>query len=132
LVSLLFLNIEKRETKFYFINLDEALRTKTNNVLVHCSAGISRSPTLVLAYMIKKYHMTLDEAFNKMRLLRQIVDPNVSFIIQLRDWEKKCLTTSVTNDVTSTKSSSSSSYCGSTSKSKTDTKSHTDSAIIVT
>jgi protein tyrosine phosphatase (PTP) superfamily phosphohydrolase (DUF442 family) len=126
-------NIRKYfDTAFQFI--DEALRTKTNNVLVHCSAGISRSPTLVLAYMIKKYHMKLDEAFNKMRQLRQIVDPNVSFILQLRDWEKKCLTTIIetTDDITCNNArSTSGTYCGSTSKGKTDTKTHADSAIVV-
>jgi len=85
--------------------------------------------------MIKKYHMKLDEAFNKMRQLRQIVDPNVSFILQLRDWENKCLTTTTTettDDITCNNTrSTSSTYCGSTSKNKTDTKPHTDSAIVV-
>ncbi|CAF3621389.1 unnamed protein product [Rotaria sp. Silwood1] len=133
-------NIRKYFDKtFQFI--DEALHTKNNNVLVHCSAGISRSPTLVLAYMIKKYNMTLDEAFNKMRQLRQIVDPNISFIVQLRDWEKlHQMTTTTTIETTDdnnnmtcngTRSTSSSIYCGSTSKSKTDKKSRTESAIIV-
>jgi hypothetical protein len=87
--------------------------------------------------MIKKNHMTLDEAFNTMRSLRQIVDPNVSFIIQLRDWEKKCLiTTTETNEdnsnvACSSSRSTSSTYCGSTSKTKTDTKACTDSVIVV-
>ncbi|CAF4596516.1 unnamed protein product, partial [Rotaria magnacalcarata] len=40
--------------------------------------------------------MTLDEAFTKMRQLRPIVDPNISFIIQLRDWEKSSLLTTET------------------------------------
>ncbi|CAF1163554.1 unnamed protein product [Rotaria sordida] len=138
-------NIRKYFDKtFQFI--DEALHIKTNNVLVHCSAGISRSPTLVLAYMIKKYHMTLDEAFNKMRQLRQIVDPNISFIVQLRDWEKLNQMTITTTTIESTddnnnnnnmtctsiRSTSNSIYCGSTSKTKTDKKSRTESAIIVT
>ncbi len=119
---------------FLLLNLDEKLQNKTNKILVHCSAGISRSPTLVLAYMIKKHHMKLDDAFHKMRQLRQIVDPNVSFIIQLRDWETKCLTTinETNEDISSNNSrSTSSTYCGSTSKSKIDVKSHTEAAIIV-
>jgi len=124
---------------FYLnVNLDNAIRSKDNNVLVHCSAGISRSPTLVLAYMMKKNHWTLDEAFDKMRKLRQIVDPNVSFIIQLREWEKSImLTTTEMNDDNSGANNStttrptSNTYCGSSSKNKTDTKPHTDSAIIV-
>lgn len=125
-----------------YSNLDSALRSKNGNILVHCSAGISRSPTLVLAYMMKKNHWTLEEAFDKMRKLRQIVDPNVSFIIQLREWEKFLLSSSVpittaegTDDNSGTNNnptrSTSNSYCGSTSKNKTDTKSHNDSAIIV-
>ncbi len=117
--------------------LDNALRSK-GNVLVHCSAGISRSPTLVLAYMMKKYHYTLEEAFEKMRKLRQIVDPNVSFIVQLKEWEKHVMSTPVTNETnddnsgtTNTTRATSNIYCGSTSKNKTDNKSHNDSVIIV-
>jgi len=73
--------------------------------------------------------MKLDDAFNKMRQLRQIVDPNVSFILQLRDWEKKCLTTTTTTETTddltcNTARTTASTYCGSTSKSKTETKPH--------
>ncbi|CAF1286667.1 unnamed protein product [Rotaria magnacalcarata] len=133
-------NIRKHFDKtFQFI--DEALRQKTNNVLVHCSAGISRSSTIVLAFMIKKYRMTLDDAFTKMRQLRPIVDPNISFIIQLRDWEKSSLLTTETKlepaddtpniSCTVARSGSSVTYCGSTSKSKTDKNSLTESAIIV-
>jgi len=128
-------NIRKHfEITFQFI--DEALQHKTNNVLVHCSAGISRSPTLVLAYMIKKYQMKLEEAFHQMRQLRQIVDPNVSFILQLRDWESKCLTNTTNNESNeeiscSNSRTSSSAYCGSISKTKSDSKSHADSAIVV-
>jgi len=128
-------NIRKHFDKaFQFI--DDALHIKNNNVLVHCSAGISRSPTIVLAYMIKKYNMKLDEAFNEMRQKRQIIDPNISFILQLRDWENKCLATPIIEtdddiDCNNNPRSTSSTYCGSTSKSKTETKPHPDSVIIV-
>jgi hypothetical protein len=84
--------------------------------------------------MMKKNHWTLDEAFDRMRKLRQIVDPNVSFIIQLREWEKCIMSTAteVTDDNSnSTTRSASNTYCGSTSKSKTDTKARTDPPIIV-
>lgn len=87
--------------------------------------------------MMKKNHWSLDEAFDKMRKLRQIVDPNVSFIIQLREWEKNILSpsTEVNDDNSGTNNntarSTSNTYYGSTSKNKTDTKPHSDSAIIV-
>ena len=123
------------------ICLDEALNKKDTNILVHCSAGISRSPTLVLAYMIKRHHLTLDEAFDKMRQLRPIVDPNVSFILQLRDWEKSLLTSTESSEDHSctstasagTRSSSSTTattYCGSSSKSKNESKTRSDSSAI--
>ena len=87
--------------------------------------------------MMKKNHWTLDEAFDKMRKLRQIVDPNVSFIIQLREWEKGIMTTTTTttevtddNSNTTTRTTTTT-YCGSTSKNKTDTKARTDPPIIV-
>jgi protein-tyrosine phosphatase len=116
--------------------LDQALRGKENNVLVHCSAGISRSPTLVLAYMMKRCNFTLDEAFDRMRQLRSIVDPNVSFIIQLRDWEKLLAANSETTDdaalnTCSTSRTTSSIYCGSTSKNKNETKPRSDAVIPV-
>ena len=125
-----------------FSNLDNALLSKSNNVLVHCSAGISRSPTLVLAYMIKTNHWTLDEAFDKMRKLRRIVDPNVSFMIQLREWEKAAIlavpsaTANINDDSAAATSGAnirptSNTYCGSTSKTKTDTKARTEAAIVV-
>jgi predicted protein tyrosine phosphatase len=119
-----------------FLHLDNALQSN-GNVLVHCSAGISRSPTLVLAYLMKKNHWTLDQAFEKMRKLRQIVDPNVSFIIQLREWEKNLFSaasnaSAITekNDESSgaTSRTTASTYCGSTSKSKARP---TDAPIIV-
>ena len=110
--------------------LERALQRKENNILVHCSAGISRSPTLVLAYMMKKYRMTLEEAFDKMRQLRQIVDPNVSFIFQLRDWERSLQAPVDVADGDSARAAPST-YCGSTSKNKGDTTKCSDAAIIV-
>lgn len=121
--------------------IDAALRSKTSKVLVHCSAGISRSPTLVLAYMIKRYQLTARDAFEKMRALRSIVDPNIGFISQLREWESTCQAlreladdpsnSSAATHCSATRATSSSAYCGSASKSKTDAKSHADSTIIV-
>lgn len=114
--------------------IDQVLSAPTNKVLVHCSAGISRSPTLVLAYMIKNENLTVEEALKKMRSLRSIIDPNFSFIAQLRVWEKKCRTkidfkddnrsinTSTINQSVQPRSRSSSQYCGSNSSNKNDGK----------
>lgn len=90
--------------------------------------------------MIKKNQMSLEEAFNQMRQKRQIVDPNISFMVQLRDWEKQNLTGTIqpatseessNHSCTPTRSNASGIYCGSSSKSKIDKNSLTESAIIV-
>jgi dual specificity MAP kinase phosphatase len=42
-------------TTFHFIDNN----LQKTNVLVHCVAGVSRSPAIVLAYMMKKHKLTL-------------------------------------------------------------------------
>jgi hypothetical protein len=53
-------------------NFIERVREK-GNVLVHCILGISRSATLVLAYLIRKNGISLDEAMALVRRKRPIV-----------------------------------------------------------
>lgn len=45
-------------------------------ILVHCQMGISRSPTLVAAYLHRHQGMPLDEAVTWLRHLRPEVDPH--------------------------------------------------------
>ncbi|XP_063902761.1 dual specificity protein phosphatase MPK-4-like isoform X1 [Zophobas morio] len=52
-------------------------------VLVHCYFGVSRSATVVIAYIMKKYQLTYREAFEQVKLKRSIVYPNQGFISQL-------------------------------------------------
>lgn len=58
-------------------------------VVVHCMAGVSRSTSIVLAYLVKYRNMTLREAFKLVRDRRSIVHPNVGFIRQLIDFERE-------------------------------------------
>ena len=44
-------------------------------ILVHCMAGISRSSTLIGAYLMKESKFTPDQAINFIRERREIVDP---------------------------------------------------------
>lgn len=59
------------------------------NVLVHCRMGISRSATLVIAYIMRKYKCGYEKAFNKVKDRRKIVNPNSGFVIQLKKYDKK-------------------------------------------
>ncbi|RWS10183.1 dual specificity protein phosphatase 14-like protein [Dinothrombium tinctorium] len=64
---------------------------KGGNVVVHCVSGISRSPTLVIAFLIKYRMMTLHESFNFVHSKRSIIRPNNGFFKQLIEFESKIL-----------------------------------------
>jgi Dual specificity phosphatase, catalytic domain len=71
-----------------FTVLDRAMQSG-EKVLVHCQAGISRSPTLIAAYLINRYHVTAEQAINFLKSKRAVVDPN--FTDQLKDYETRLL-----------------------------------------
>ena len=56
-------------------------------VFVHCLMGISRSPTIVAAYLIWKRGIGVEEALQILRDARQIVEPNEGFLLSLRQWQ---------------------------------------------
>lgn len=65
---------------------------KTGNfngkILVHCKEGVSRSATLVLAYLVRDQEMTLQDAVSLVRSKREIL-PNQGFLQQLIDYSDK-------------------------------------------
>lgn len=56
-------------------------------ILVHCSYGVSRSATIVIAYLIKK-GMTYEEAYNYVKERRSIIEPNEGFKQQLKKYSE--------------------------------------------
>ncbi|CAL8080718.1 unnamed protein product [Orchesella dallaii] len=58
------------------------------NVLVHCYYGVSRSATIVLAYLMHKYNISLEEALERVKSKREAIGPNHGFISQLKLYEK--------------------------------------------
>lgn len=70
---------------FQFI---EEARACGEKVLVHCHAGRSRSVTIVLAYLIKYYSHTLESAFKYVKERKPDINPNLSFIGQLLNYDE--------------------------------------------
>lgn len=56
------------------------------NVLVHCHFGVSRSATLVIAYIMQKYNLSFEQAYVLVRQRRRFINPNNGFCEQLRDY----------------------------------------------
>ena len=61
---------------------------RNGNVLVHCAAGISRSSTLVMVYLMRSRKQGYDECLKFLRSKRQICTPNTGFQKQLREYAK--------------------------------------------
>ncbi|KRX94045.1 Dual specificity protein phosphatase 12 [Trichinella pseudospiralis] len=62
--------------------IESAIQSK-ENILVHCQEGISRSATVVAAYLMKKYSIDENEALRRIQAVRSIVRPNIGFMKQL-------------------------------------------------
>lgn len=69
----------------------ESVKESGGRVLVHCHAGISRSATICLAYLIHARRVRLDEAFDFVKRRRQVISPNLAFMGQLLQFETDVL-----------------------------------------
>ncbi|XP_048395507.2 dual specificity protein phosphatase 12 isoform X2 [Stegostoma tigrinum] len=68
--------------------VQEALSAAGAAVLVHCHAGVSRSATIVTAYMMKIDGLTFEEAYSKLQDIKPDVKINDEFVKQLKLYEK--------------------------------------------
>lgn len=69
---------------------DEA-RQKKSGVLVHCLAGISRSVTVTVAYLMQTQRLSLNDAYDYVKSCKPNISPNFNFMGQLLDFEQKLL-----------------------------------------
>lgn len=56
-------------------------------VLVHCQLGLSRSPTVVAAHLMREERLTAFQAVEAIRQRRPVIHPNMGFCDQLRAFE---------------------------------------------
>ncbi|XP_027024531.1 dual specificity protein phosphatase 5 [Tachysurus fulvidraco] len=73
------------------IDFIDEVKREGGKVLVHCEAGISRSPTICMAYLMKTQRLRLEEAFDAVRQRRAVISPNFSFMGQLLQFENEVL-----------------------------------------
>lgn len=55
--------------------IDEAIKS-SSCILIHCAAGISRSATIVLAYLMSREKLSFNKAFSFVKMKRSCINPN--------------------------------------------------------
>ncbi|KRZ76781.1 Dual specificity protein phosphatase, partial [Trichinella papuae] len=64
-------------------------RSKKCGVLVHCLAGISRSVTVTVAYLMQTLSLSLDDAYDMVKRHKPNISPNFDFLGQLVEFERR-------------------------------------------
>ncbi|UJR33575.1 hypothetical protein I4U23_021013 [Adineta vaga] len=77
----------------------EKARSNKGHVLIHCLAGISRSPALAIAYVIRYLHLSADDAYKHVKERRRQISPNFNFLGQLRQYESNLTSISTNNSI---------------------------------
>ncbi|TPX48349.1 hypothetical protein SeLEV6574_g02100 [Synchytrium endobioticum] len=75
-------------TAFAFI---EEARKNNRAVLVNCQQGVSRSASLVIAYVMKSQGMSAWDSYAYVKERAPFISPNISLMSQLVEFEQWCL-----------------------------------------
>ncbi|KAL1453542.1 hypothetical protein MTO96_043745, partial [Rhipicephalus appendiculatus] len=65
------------------------VRESSGCVLVHCLAGVSRSPTVAIAYVMRHLGLSSDDAYRYVKSKRPSISPNFNFLGQLLEYERE-------------------------------------------
>lgn len=78
--------------------IDNAMNDR-KRILVHCAAGVSRSSTVVIAWLMKTYNMDRDQAYLMVKQSRNIVRPNDGFMQALQSYQMRLKRTTALRSV---------------------------------
>ncbi|XP_034066624.1 dual specificity protein phosphatase 19-like [Gymnodraco acuticeps] len=65
----------------------ELARQQDGVVLVHCNAGVSRSSSVVIGYLMLREGLTFNDAYSQVKLARPSTRPNPGFYQQLQTYK---------------------------------------------
>lgn len=72
----------------FLLQAIETARNANGKILVHCKAGVSRSVTVTVAYIMTTYKWSLKQTWMHVRKARSVIHPNRGFLHQLVQYEK--------------------------------------------
>ncbi|XP_064393396.1 dual specificity protein phosphatase 22-B-like [Halichondria panicea] len=73
------------------VNFIHEARLKGGSVYVHCAAGISRSVTMTVMYLMTVSSLGFQDALMVVKHCREIANPNFGFRLQLKQYEEEQL-----------------------------------------
>lgn len=73
-------------------------KKRAGRVLVHCNAGVSRSASVCIAYLMFTQRMTFTDAFNLVKSKRECIQPNSGFLRQLKELDTEIAVLGVLNE----------------------------------
>jgi len=79
---------DDHETRKKKVVVMESTEKEAGKVLVHCLQGMSRSGSIIIAYMMRKFTLTYGEALEMARKSRPFIAPNEGFAEQLELWHR--------------------------------------------
>ena len=81
----------------YILSIDQA-KTNKCSVLIHCQGGVSRSPTVTIAYLMHVNKQPFKEAYEFVKMKRPCIAPNLNFMGQLYEMDQRRNNTVSQND----------------------------------
>ena len=69
-------------------HVSEFMKNCSGKLLIHCGEGVSRSPSILIMYLIENHNYNYNDAFNLISSKRYI-KPNVGFARQLKQFSDK-------------------------------------------
>ncbi|CAH0556480.1 unnamed protein product [Brassicogethes aeneus] len=70
-------------------DLINEVASSNGQTLVYCVAGVSRSASICISYLMKYHQLSLLEAYNYVKIKRPRIKPNCGFFKQLIEYEKQ-------------------------------------------
>ena len=81
------LNMKNKILQIVYKHLFNKTKHDTR-ILIHCSMGVSRSPTIAIMYLMKKFGISFFDAYSLVQLHREKSDPIDSFLEELKELER--------------------------------------------
>lgn len=71
------------------VRIINVVRSENRRILVHCNAGVSRSASICIAYVMLAEGLEFSEAFAMVKSKRACIQPNLGFIAQLKQIRRR-------------------------------------------